>query len=174
MTQRMTKTKFENITNCIDFEIDFLEKHLESSTSRIYTATQFKSSDETMTPIKSRVNSHHSYVPGKPHPNGNLSTSCGDANKVLLSMQLRRRINEDYESVMMRSSQDYEFTRQNHQKCPSRKMCDLITNLLNYSPGSVVVIDRLYGGLDVVEALAKKSVITLFYRVSLFVGVLCS
>jgi len=77
------------------------------------------------TPIFHRKNiPHHIHVPGKPHPNGCIATTCGDLNGVLIFKQLTKSL-----------------------KCTA---VDMISKLMIYPEGSVVVVDRLYGGLDLV------------------------
>lgn len=130
-----------------------------AQTRKIYSHTVKVASDETTTPTKSRSNPHHYFVPSKPHSNGLLSTSAGDSNGVLLSLQTRRRIEEDHEATLR--GVDEKFDRNQFTKCKPRKMKTLIVELLDYQEGSKIVVDRLYGGLDLVQDLAAKKIFCL-------------
>lgn len=158
ISARISKWRFYFLHSCIDYDIDWISAHLAQSTQKVYVPTLSLASDETMTPTKSKINPHHMYVPGKPHPNGILSTSCGDGNGILLSLQVRRRTTEDLEPLLASSRADLSFDRDDFTPAGKKKMKNLIVDLCNYNQGSTVVIDRLYGGLDVVEDLAKKKV----------------
>ena len=99
---RMTKFKFWHIMSCFDWDIDWVSKYFTQQTQRIYTPTVDLSTDKTMTPFCGRHCAHHCYIQGKPHPNGILSTSVGDQNKVLLSLKIRCRIKEDPKPLFLK------------------------------------------------------------------------
>jgi hypothetical protein len=157
----MSEWEFYFINSCIDLDINWVSSHLINQRKNVYSHTSKVASDETTTPTKSRLNPHHYFLPSKPHENGLLSTSAGDSNGILLSLQTRRRIEEDYEPTLRQTSQDTKFDRNNFTKCQPRKMKTLIVDLFDYQEGAQIVVDRLYGGLDLVEDLAEKKLFCL-------------
>jgi hypothetical protein len=99
------------------------------------------------------------YIPCKPHKNGTLLTSVADQNNVILSYVIRRRIREDFDPYCHRNKSDLAFNRSEGTCVTKTKMVDLIYNLLpEWAPRSLIVVDRLYGGLNLVEGMVKKQV----------------
>lgn len=88
------------IGQCLDYNIDFVENHLSTKVQSLYTSSILLATDETMTPHKGRGAVHHAFVNGKPHPNGVLSTSSGDANLIALRFKIRRRVETDDEPLV--------------------------------------------------------------------------
>lgn len=107
----LTKSKFDHIMNCLDFDIDFLQDSFNESLQGIYQPTCILSADETMTPSKSRNNPHHMFIPGKPHPNGTLFTSVADENHLILGYKIRRRDKEDWQALLHRYTEEIRYDR---------------------------------------------------------------
>jgi len=103
---RMNKGRFKHLLMNLDCDLNWMSDHLTSQILKIYTPSKFLSSDETMCPSKSRNNPHHYFISGKPHPNGCLSTSCGDENKILVSIKLRRRIISDFDPLLYKKKRN--------------------------------------------------------------------
>jgi hypothetical protein len=86
---------------CFDYDITFIETYLSQKIQVLYSPSIIVATDETMTPHKGRGAVHHAFVNGKPHPNGVLSTSAGDANHIALRLKIRRRVEEDVEPLVL-------------------------------------------------------------------------
>jgi hypothetical protein len=108
---RLSKKRFNLLMQLLDYDIEWMCNFFSTQTKNFYVPTINISSDETMCPTKSHFNPHHMYVPGKPHPNGCLSTSCGDENYVLLSIKLRRRFEIDYDPIIWKSKDKFKPKR---------------------------------------------------------------
>lgn len=154
VTSRISKWKFYFISNCFDIDIDLLEKKL-SKMKEFYDYSKFISTDESNCNSKSRQNPHHIFVKGKSHPNGTFATSSADKNLMVLQYCIKRRVNGDPEAILLRNKND-NIKRENYEEMKKVKVDELVSQLAEYPKGSVVTVDRFYGGLWVVQKLAAK------------------
>ena len=109
-----------------------------------------------MTPSHSKINLHHIYIPSKPHPNGTLLRSAADENKIVLSYKIRRRTREDFDQLVHRTKLDLKLQRNSLTNLRKKRKFELISELYDYPPDSVIVADRLYGGLPLLEEIVKQ------------------
>jgi hypothetical protein len=158
---RMDRHIYSFIDNNIDFVIAYVSKLENHCLSELYVSDWKLAADESMCPSKSSKNPHHMYVPNKPHPNGILFTSVADENLIMLSLKIRRRVKEDYETLTNRNKKEMEFSRTKLTSLPKQTTVDLINDLYKYPSGSVVVVDKLYGGLKLLKVLANKGIHTI-------------
>jgi len=135
---RLPEYWFQILHTCVDFEINWGENHLASSIANVYSPSRHKSSNETMTPYTGRSNPQHMYLPGKPHPNGVLSTSCGDENNILLALKIRRGVEEDFEFDVYR---EQEFNCEELTPTKRKTVEELIVELGEYAVGLVIEVD---------------------------------
>ena len=164
----MSPKLFDHISNNIDFDIDYVQNCFNESLQSIYKPQSILSADETMAPSKSKNNPHHMFLPMKPHPNGTLFTSVADQKKMILAYNIRRRTEEDWQPLLQRYKEEIEFVRIDHLKSKSKKTSQMIKNLYIYPAGkhyiiliykgSTVVVDSLYGSLDLFEQFLKNGV----------------
>jgi hypothetical protein len=113
--------------------------------------------DETMIPHKGHRNPHHMFIRGKPHPNGLKATTMADASRYMYSVVLCRRTNEDEGEKMdpiMLSPLPRRWRR--GPLLPPKKVHDMVKEVAaSLPPGRHLYGDSYYGGLPVIETLAK-------------------
>lgn len=154
----MNRHIYSFIDNNINFHIDFVAKLEESLLRELYFPGWKLAVDETMCPTKSSKNPHHMYVPNKPHPNGILFTSVADENLLMLSLKIRRRVLEDPDIFVNRTKDEMAFNRTNYTPVPKKRTHELVEELYDYPEGSLVIVDKLYGGMNLLMNLAKRRV----------------
>lgn len=110
-----------------------------------------------MAPFEGHHNPHHTFIPGKPHPNGILFTTSADENFFLHGLSPRFRLQTDFDPVLFREQEMYTLDESKFKKTHN-DTCTNVLEVMQYPKGSVVVIDRGYGSLEIVQKLCENGV----------------
>jgi len=71
---------------------------------------------------------------------------------------LRRRVKVDTDVLTQRNSNEINFNRSNYLKADKQRVHEMIDTLTNYRVGSILTVDRFYGGIQLIETMALKGV----------------
>ena len=110
-----------------------------------------------MAPFEGHNNPHHFYIPGKPHPNGVLYTTAADMNHFLHGISPRPCLNTDFDPLLFRDQEMYTLDRSKYKKTHNDS-CTNVLEVMQYPKGSIVVIDRGYGSIEIVDKLRQNGI----------------
>lgn len=103
---------------------------------------------------------HHTFISGKPHPNGLLLSTVGDSNKILFGVLPRRRTPADVDAAVHRSygSSAREQGELLPIKTTTSMICELLSRVQTRGRDVFVVVDSLYGSLELLKQLEVRGI----------------